>query len=63
MIDLHNVRGDRAGPVLPVAPHLRPVVDDAGCCVLFSRIDGRFPVCEGPVPLDVAAAALIAGES
>lgn len=68
MAGLPPIKGDRTGPRLPIAPHLRAVDDRpgplrVGCeCPLYSRIDGRYPVFEGFVPAHIALALLVAGE-
>lgn len=56
-------------PRLPVQPHLRAVDDRRKPlapgfeCPLYSRIDGRYPVFEGFLPVRDALAALVAGEA
>ena len=61
------IPGDRSAPRLPIAPHLRAVVDQSGSpalgCPIYSRIDGRYPRFEGYVLVDEALAALVAGEA
>ncbi len=62
------VRGDRARPRLPVQPHLRAVDDRLrtpapGCeCPVYSRVNGRYPVFVGFLPVAEALALLVAGE-
>lgn len=63
--------GDRALPILPIAPHLRaverlrdpPQPGSEDLCLVLSRIDGRFPQFDGFVPLDLALAMPVAGEA
>ena len=63
------IKGDRAGPRLPIALHLRAVDDRLRTpapgfeCPLFVRKDGRYPHFEGFVPMDLALALLVAGEA
>lgn len=58
--------GDRCAPRLPIRPHLqagRKWLGPSLECLLFSRIDGHYPVFEGYVPVDVALAQTFAGEA
>ena len=60
----HMIPGDRTTPRLPLRPELRAVakVGATGCCPVFSRIGGRFPVRDGSVSLGDAVKMLVAGE-
>lgn len=63
------IKGDRAAPRLPIALHLRAVDDRIAPpapgfeCPLYVRKNGRYPRFEGFVAVDVALAALVAGEA
>ena len=57
------IPGVRPGPALSVRPHLRPARTSVAVAVVFSRIGGVFPGQGQPLALDVAAAALVAGEA
>ncbi len=55
-------------PRLPIQPHLRAVDDRPGPrrpgfeCPVYSRVNGRYPVFVGFLPVAEALAMLVAGE-
>ena len=61
----HMIPGDRTTPRLPLRADLRAVGKPGatGRCLVFSRINGRFPVRDGSVSLGVAVKMLVAGEA
>ena len=64
-----TICGDRAQPRLPISLHLRAVdnrlgTPTPGCeCPVYARVNGRYPVFTGFLPVAEALTLLIAGEA